>query len=166
MTDDNSSLPPETAPQQQTLWDRAWDPCDIASVAFFRVVFGLTVLGYIGVFFSRNGIEYFFERPEYHLPFFGFEWVRALDADGMRRIQYLTAMAAVGVTLGFLYRISAVVLFLTFTYTFLCDAAQYQNHLYLISLVAFLMIYPFFLDNVFQHFQLLDKVLDLQFQTP
>jgi len=46
----------------------------------------------------------------------------------------------VGVAFGLLYRISAVILFVTFTYTFLADAGQFQNHFYLMSLISFLLI--------------------------
>jgi hypothetical protein len=66
--------------------------------------------------------------------------VRAFDLDGMRRVYYLMAFAAVGVGLGLFYRVSAVLLFITFTYTFLADAAQFQNHYYLMCLVAFLLV--------------------------
>jgi hypothetical protein len=58
----------------------------------------------------------------------------------MRRVYYLMGLAAIGVGLGCLYRISAVLLFVTFTYTFLAEAAQFQNHYYLMCLVAFLLI--------------------------
>jgi len=121
-------------------WNRAWTPCDISSIVVLRVVFAVTVLSHIFVFFSRDGINYFFGRPQYNLTYFGFEWVQPLGPDGMRRIFYLMGGAAIGVGLGLLYRLSATVLFLTFTYTFLCEAALFQNHYYLMSLTAMLLI--------------------------
>ena len=130
---------PQAAKEQEPsaiLWNR----CDAASVAFFRVAFALVVLWHIGLCFWNHSIEHHFGRPPYHLSYFGFEWVRALDLAGMRRVYYLMALAAIGVGLGLLYRISAVLLFVTFTYTFLADATQYQDHYYLMCLVAFLLI--------------------------
>jgi len=126
--------------ESSTLWDRLWAPCDVASVALFRVVFALVVLGHVILYFSSDSVRYYFGKPAYHLSYFGFEWVRAFDLEGMRRVYFLMALAAVGVGLGCLYRISATLLFITFTYTFLAEAAQFQNHYYLISLVAFLLI--------------------------
>lgn len=116
-------------------------PCDIASVACFRMVFGGVVLAHVVLYFSNRTVDYYFGPPPYHLGYFGFEWVQALDADGMRRVYWLMAFSAVGVSLGLLYRLSAATLFVTFTYTFLAEAAQFQNHYYLMCLISFLLIF-------------------------
>jgi hypothetical protein len=42
---------------------------------------------------------------------------------------------------GFLYRIAAPILFLTFTYSFLLDQTRYLNHFYLVCLISFLMCF-------------------------
>jgi hypothetical protein len=42
---------------------------------------------------------------------------------------------------GFLYRFSAIVLFLTFTYTEVIDISYYLNHYYFVSLICFLFIF-------------------------
>jgi vitamin K-dependent gamma-carboxylase len=132
-------LEPIHRPTELQQWLRA--PCDIAAVAFFRAAFALTILVHIYLYFSNGLIEYYFGAPEYHLSYFGFEWVEAFSLDGMRRVYYLMALAAVGVGLGLCYRISTIVLFVTFTFTFLAEAAQFQNHYYLISLVSFLLVF-------------------------
>lgn len=129
------------AGQPQKSWlQRLCDPCDVAGVALFRVFFAGAVLAHVWLYFSNDSIEYFFGSTPHHLTYFGFEWVQALELDGMRRIYYLMALSAVGVAFGLLYRISAVILFVTFTYTFLADAGQFQNHFYLMSLISFLLI--------------------------
>ncbi len=115
--------------------------CDIASVAFFRAAFAFIVLCHVYLYFSYGLIAYYFGAPEHHLSYFGFEWVQPFGVDGMRRVYYLMALAAVGVFLGLMYRISALVLFLTFTFSFLSEAAQFQNHYYLMSLISFLLIF-------------------------
>ena len=43
------------------------------------------------------------------------------------------------VALGFVYRVSAASFFLLYTYTFLCDQAEYNNHYYLVCIIAFLL---------------------------
>ena len=48
---------------------------------------------------------------------------------------------ALCIMVGFYYRISAVLFFLTFAYIFLIDVALYLNHFYLIILVSFLLIF-------------------------
>jgi hypothetical protein len=50
-------------------------------------------------------------------------------------------LAALGLAAGAFYRFSALVVFLAFTYVFLLDQARYLNHFYLISLLAFLLVF-------------------------
>jgi hypothetical protein len=45
------------------------------------------------------------------------------------------------VTVGFLYRVSAALLFLSYAYFFLLDEARFVNHTYLICLFGFLLIF-------------------------
>ena len=47
---------------------------------------------------------------------------------------------ALFIMIGFLYRISAFLFFLAFTFMFLLDQSNYLNHFYLISLISFLLI--------------------------
>src|SRR6185503_1214185 len=54
---------------------------------------------------------------------------------------FVLGLAAACVMAGFLYRIAAPVLFLTFTYSFLLDQTRYLNHLYLVCLISFLMCF-------------------------
>jgi vitamin K-dependent gamma-carboxylase len=136
----NNAAPAVATEPEATLWDRLWAPCDVASVAFFRVAFALTVLAHLVLYFSNDLIEGYFGRPPSHMKFFGFEWVHTFDLDGMRRVYYLMALAAIGVGLGLLYRVSAILLFITFTYSIMAEAAQFQNHYYLMCLFAFLLI--------------------------
>ncbi len=42
---------------------------------------------------------------------------------------------------GFLYRISAILFFLAFTYVFLLSESRYLNHFYLVVLISFIMIF-------------------------
>ena len=48
---------------------------------------------------------------------------------------------AIFITLGFFYRLSALLFFVGFTYIFLLEQARYLNHFYLISLLSFLLIF-------------------------
>ncbi|MEO1997827.1 MAG: HTTM domain-containing protein, partial [Planctomycetaceae bacterium] len=133
--------PPVTDPQPSASWSRQlWEPCDIASVVFFRVAFAGVMLSHVAMVLQNDWIEYYFAGSRYHLSYYGFEWVQALGGTGMRRIHLLMGLAAIGVGLGLFYRVSAVLLFATFTYTLLSEASLYQNHYYLVSLIAFLLI--------------------------
>jgi len=109
-------------------------------VVFFRIAFAGVILSHVAMALRTDWIDYYFASSRYHLTFYGFEWVEALDGAGMRQIHRLMGAAAVGVGLGLFYRLSAVLLFGTFTYTLLSEAALYQNHYYLVSLIAFALI--------------------------
>jgi hypothetical protein len=109
-------------------------------VVFFRIAFAGVILSHVAMALRTDWIDYYFASSRYHLTFYGFEWVEALDGAGMRQIHRLMGAAAIGVGLGLFYRLSAVLLFGTFTYTLLSEAALYQNHYYLVSLIAFALI--------------------------
>ncbi len=121
-------------------WRRLWEPCDIASVAFFRVAFAGVMLWHVVLFLTRDWVQFYFGDSPHHLSYFGFEWVRPLSGGGMKMVFYLMGLAAIGVGVGLFYRLSAIVLFVTYTYTFLAEAGLFQNHYYMMSLVAFLLI--------------------------
>ena len=53
----------------------------------------------------------------------------------------LLGLASLGVALGYRYRLSVLAFFLLFTYVELIDRTTYLNHYYLVSLLAFLMIF-------------------------
>jgi len=73
--------------------------------------------------------------------YFGFEWVQALPEYGMYIIFTILGIAAFFVMIGFQYKIAIIIIFLLRTYIFLLDQALYLNHMYLVSLLAFLFIF-------------------------
>ena len=53
----------------------------------------------------------------------------------------ILAGSALGVALGFFYRVASVLMFLAFTQVFLSERALYNNHYYLIALLSFLICF-------------------------
>ena len=120
---------------------RAFRPIDGASLAAFRVLFGLLMLVSAGRFFANGWIDRFFVQPDFHFKYWGFGWVTA----GPPWAMYL-AFAALGslallVALGLFYRAAIVLFFLLFTYVQLIDVTLYLNHYYLVSLLALLLVF-------------------------
>lgn len=113
----------------------------LAPLAVFRITFGLLMLFATLRFWAKGWIYDLYIAPGFHFKYYGFEWVHALPGDWMYAVFALMAMAAVGITLGFWYRLSAILFFLSFTYVELLDVANYLNHYYFVSLVSFLMIF-------------------------
>lgn len=116
-------------------------PVDIASLVVFRILFGAIMLVEVGRYFGMGWIYSYYIAPKFHFTYYGFDWVKPWPGVGMYIHFAVMGLAALGVMLGCWYRVSAALLFATFTYVFLLDQAYYLNHFYMISLVSFLMIF-------------------------
>ena len=91
--------------------------------------------------FALNGwIEKLYLEPAFFFSYRGFAWVRPLG-DWTYALFALVFLSAVGVMLGWRYRLSALLFFLSFAYVELMDKTTYLNHYYFISLVAFALIW-------------------------
>lgn len=116
-------------------------PVPIAPLAGFRMLFGAAMLVSVVRFMLKGWVTELYVTPEYHFPYWGFEWVKPLGETGLYLVFVLMAISALGICLGAFYRVSAVVFFLTWTYVELLDKTYYLNHYYFVSLVAFLLIW-------------------------
>ena len=116
-------------------------PVSIAPLAVFRVLFGFIMLISI-IRFMLNGWVYdLYVAPDFFFSYYGFEWVKPLGETGMYSLFSLMALSALGIMLGWRYRLAALVFFLSFTYVELIDKANYLNHYYFVSIVALVMIF-------------------------
>lgn len=114
-------------------------PVDIAWLAAFRVLFGLTMCVSMGRFIAYGWIDEFFVKPSFHFKYWGFAWVEPLSPAGMHALFWTLAALALSVALGFMFRVAAPLFFVGFTYLGLIDVATYLNHYYLASLLALLL---------------------------
>lgn len=120
-------------------------PVDGASLAFFRIAFGL-ILAYhiakdLGWFGGANFFHFMYRDVGFHFAYRGFEWVKPLSGVGLTLLATLLVIASLLLALGLCYRLAAVVAFLSYSYFFLLDQTDYNNHYYLICLVTFLLIW-------------------------
>ena len=121
--------------------DRLFDPIDIASIAVFRISFGLLLL-YDALHLLRQRLDKaYYIDPPYHFAFFGFDFIRPLPGDGMYVLFGVLAICAALIAVGLFYRLAMTVFFVGFAYIFLIDQARYLNHFYFVGLLAFLMIF-------------------------
>lgn len=125
----------------QTWTNRLFAPADIASLVYFRIVFGAILLVDVIRYFTNGWIQYDYIRLPFHFTYYGFSWVHPLPGKGMYYLFTVLGIAAFFILIGFAYRISAAVFFVGFTYVFLIEEALYLNHYYFVSLVSFLMIF-------------------------
>ena len=116
-------------------------PVSGASLAAFRIAFGLLGLAATIRFAANGWIDDLYLEPASHFAYPGFWWVEPLPGWGMYAHFALLGAASVGVALGFRYRLSIAAFFLLFTYAELIDKTTYLNHYYLISLLSLLMVF-------------------------
>ncbi|MCC9600307.1 HTTM domain-containing protein [Stieleria sp. JC731] len=132
-------------------------PVDGASLAVFRICFGLVMAWHIGKFLIYTGslrpLDLYYVNPPWHFTYLGFEWVRPLAEPWLSIHFGVAIIAALLVAAGLFYRTAAATLFLSYGYIFLLEATSYNNHYYLMCLLAFLLIFMpaatrFSIDNL------------------
>ena len=116
-------------------------PEDGACLALFRVAFGLAMAWDASCFLANDWVWVHYLKYDFEFKYTWFEWVKPLSEAGIINVYIGMILAGIFMAMGFFYRASAVFYFVAHTYTFLLSATHYLNHHYLISLVAFLMIF-------------------------
>src|ERR1700722_15987289 len=123
------------------LQTNAFAAVDIASLVFFRISFGLLIAWRAQRLWAHNQIYLVWINPQFLFKYCGFFWIHPWPANWLYFHWIFLGILALFVAAGFLYRISAALLFLSNTYFFLLDQGAYVNHNYLICLFSFLLIF-------------------------
>ncbi len=120
---------------------RLFRPIPIAPLVYFRIVFGVLMVLEVERYLGYGWVQSAFLDGDLHFKYFGFGWVEPWPGDWL--YVHFVAMGVLGamIAIGALYRVAAALFFLAFSYTFLLDEANYLNHLYLVCLLAFLLVF-------------------------
>jgi len=117
------------------------ESCHPIGLATFRFLFG-SIMFISGLrFIAKGWIQEFYLEPKFHFKYYGFEWVDVLPEYGLYLVFGLLLFSALGIALGFLYRLNTILFFLCFTYIELLDKTLYLNHYYFVSLIGLLLIF-------------------------
>lgn len=111
-----------------------------APLAVFRIFFGAMMVVSVIRFVAYGWIGKLYLEPSFHFTYAGFDWV-TVPGSCVYVIFTLCGLAALGIMLGFCYRLSTILFFSTFTYIELMDKTLYLNHYYFVSVVAFMLIF-------------------------
>ena len=111
-----------------------------APLAVFRMFFGFLMFISLVRFWSKGWIESLYIEPSFHFSYYGFEWVKPV---GLYTYAFfiICGISAFFVAIGYKYRLSVLIFFLSFTYIELMDKTTYLNHYYFVSLVSFIMLF-------------------------
>ena len=119
--------------------------CNSSPLIVFRIAFGILMFISMIRFWLKGWIEELYINPKFHFSYFGFDWVKPFG-DFTYILFIVCALSSILVSIGYKYRFSIIIFFLSFTYIELMDKTTYLNHYYLISILSFLMI-NFFLNH-------------------
>lgn len=119
--------------------DLACRRIDNASLTFFRIGFGAFFAWWAWDYLAAGRVLTTYVEPEFHFTYPFFEWVGPLPRDGMIMTFVIIAILGLLVAFGVWYRVSALLLAITFSYVFLIERTNYQNHYYLMGLLAWWM---------------------------
>lgn len=111
-----------------------------ASVAFFRIAFGVAMLVNTFLYLPSLVHEYYV-APSFHFAYGPLSFVTPLPGPGMYLVYVAMGAAGVLIAIGLWYRWAAAAFFVLTTYVFLLDSTFFQNHEYLISLLSFLLVF-------------------------
>jgi vitamin K-dependent gamma-carboxylase len=120
--------------------DRLFRSIDASILAYFRIAFGALMLWEMLRFYFLGRMKWNWIHPDFHFTYLGFEWVSPLAGNGLQWVVAILAVAAIGVMIGFLYRVAALVFAVGITYLFLLDQTEYMNHFYLMCLLAWIAV--------------------------
>lgn len=119
---------------------RPYQKTEIAPLIVLRVCFGLLMLITILRFWFYGWVDKFYIEPSFHFKYYGFEWITPIGAY-THFIFLLSLISSIGILLGYKYRFSVLLFFLSFTYIELMDKTTYLNHYYFVSSLAFLLFF-------------------------
>lgn len=111
-----------------------------STLGLFRILFGLLLAWEAWTYYSSGRIGYYYVVVVTTFPYEWFPFVTPLQGNGMYWIFATWGVSALSMALGLFTRLSTSLLFLSYTYVFLLDKSNYNNHYYLTSLLLFLLI--------------------------
>ncbi len=119
-----------------------YKPIDIASLVFFRIVFG--ILGFadiLGTWIYYHLEKHAFDPDKFQFYYYGFKWVKAFPEPWMSLFFITLMVAALLIALGYWYRIATWIFAFGFTYSYLLEKSHYLNHGYLFCWIAFILAF-------------------------
>lgn len=91
-------------------------------------------------YWAKGWIESIYISPIFHFKYYGFSWAQSLGEYNYV-LFFICLLSALFITLGYKYKLSIILFFLSFTYIQLIDKTTYLNHYYFISIISFFLIF-------------------------
>src|SRR5262245_14518853 len=120
-----------------------FEPVEADSLALFRILFGGILSYYASKEANPQVIYLKYVQPHFHFTFSLFDLLhfKVLPMEQLQMITSLVGISATWIALGFFTRAALVTFLISYGYLFLIDKTFYNNHSYLIILLAFLLAF-------------------------
>ncbi|MEJ6756482.1 MAG: HTTM domain-containing protein, partial [Crocinitomicaceae bacterium] len=114
-------------------------PSQPQGLGLFRIFFGLIILWDLKRFNEIKIVESFYAHDRiFHYEFLN---LPLPEIGTLKLLMGVLFICAILITLGVMYRWAMAVFALSFSYFFFLDPVLYNNHLYLLCLISFIMIF-------------------------
>lgn len=114
---------------------------DNASLTFFRIGFGALAATWGWDYLAAGRTHFLYVEPRFFFSYDYFDWVRPWPGPGMYLHFLALIVLAVCIACGAFYRIATLLFAIGFTYVFLLDRTNYQNHYYLLALISWSLVF-------------------------
>ena len=120
----------------RVLLDAAFRPVDAASLAVFRVAYGVVLVWEVLRYLSYGWVSEYYMEPDFHFRYIYFEWVEPWAGGGM--IAHFVVLGLLGllIAVGWWTRAALALFSLGMGYVFLLEQAHYLNHIYLVVMFS------------------------------
>ncbi len=114
---------------------------DNSALIIFRIFFGLLCfIESIGAIYT-GWVKRVFIDPKFTFSFIGFEWLQPLPGSGMYWYYAIMGIFALGIMLGYKYRLSILGFTIMWSATYFMQKSSYNNHYYLLMLISSIMVF-------------------------
>ncbi|WP_084677451.1 HTTM domain-containing protein [Altibacter lentus] len=114
---------------------------DGMSLALFRICFGLVMLWELFYFIRIDFVKVFLINPQVQLSYAYTSFIKPLPEPLLDLLIIFLMISCMFIVLGVHFKKAMIFFCVGFTYLFLLDKAYYNNHLYMICLLSFLLIF-------------------------
>ena len=112
---------------------------DNAQLVVFRVFYGVLLCCEAFGAIATGWVRRTFIAPKFTFSFIGFEWLQPLPGDGMYYYFVIMGILGVLITIVYKFRFTAFAFALMWSGGYLMQKTSYNNHYYLLMLLAFMM---------------------------
>jgi len=114
---------------------------DNSQIIIFRIFFGLLMVAECWGAIATGWVKETFVDPQMTFTFIGFEWTQFLLGNTIYYIFGFLGLMGILIMLGAFYRFSTIVFALGWSLVYFMQKEHYNNHYYLVMLVAWFMVF-------------------------